>query len=118
MSRRTRPTLVLAPILAVIASIAVAAGGSPAQGQGGEGDGDGRPTCIEFRGEARYRGYGYHHIVIVENGCDRAARCDVATDVTPESQSVDVPAGQSSETITRTGSPSRAFEPRVSCTLR
>jgi len=97
-------------------------GGGSALGQNGpddgDGDGDGQPTCIEHRGEARYRGYGYQHIVIINNGCDQDARCEVATDVTPESANVHVPAGETKEIITRNGSPSRAFEPRVSCSLQ
>lgn len=105
--------------LAVFAMGAIAGGGS-ALGQNGpdDGDGDGQPTCIEHRGEARYRGFGYQHVVIIDNGCDQDARCEVATNVTPESQNVDVPAGETKEIITRNGSPARAFEPRVSCTLQ
>ncbi|RLB45852.1 MAG: hypothetical protein DRJ42_29015 [Deltaproteobacteria bacterium] len=136
MARRFRPSrlwpsspawlprpAVLALALGLALSIMGAiAGGGPALGQNGpddgDGDGDGQPTCIEHRGEARYRGYGYQHVVIIDNGCDQDARCEVATDVTPESQNVDVPAGETKEIITRNGSPSRAFEPRVSCSLQ
>jgi len=75
------------------------------------------PACIDYRGESRYQGAGYAHVVIVRNGCDRDARCEVWTDVTPEKQRLDVPSGQEREVVTRIGSPAYAFTPHASCEL-
>lgn len=80
-------------------------------------DGDRVPPCIDVSGEARYRGAGYHHVVIVENGCDQRARCEVWTDVTPEKQPVTVGAGERREVVTRIGSPAYRFTPHASCEL-
>jgi hypothetical protein len=75
------------------------------------------PACIGFWGEARFRGYGYYHIVHVANGCDRAAVCDVSTDVNPTPERVTVPAKQQVEVVTFQGSPAREFVPHVECKL-
>jgi hypothetical protein len=76
------------------------------------------PACIHFRQESRYVPYGYNHIVYIENGCSKPAACTVATDVVPDPQSVDVPAGKTAEVTTFMGSPQREFSARVKCVLR
>lgn len=76
------------------------------------------PACVHFRAESRYVPYGYNHIVYIENGCSKPAMCSVSTDVVPEPQNVDVPAGKAAEVTTFMGSPQRAFTPRVRCSLR
>lgn len=76
------------------------------------------PECIQYRGEARYGAYGYNHFVIIRNGCDRDARCDVSTDVSPDRHRVTVPAGETKEVTTFIGSPAREFTPQVACTLQ
>ena len=75
------------------------------------------PSCIQYAGEARYRGVGYQHVVHIVNGCERAAACDVSTDVNPEAQHVDVPARTHVEVVTFLGSPAREFTPVVDCKL-
>jgi hypothetical protein len=75
------------------------------------------PACIGFWGEARFRGYGYYHIVHVANDCARAAVCDVSTDVNPTPERVTVPAKQQVEVVTFQGSPAREFVPHVECKL-
>jgi hypothetical protein len=75
------------------------------------------PECISVRGEARYGAYGYDHVVVVASRCEEVATCRVATDVDPAEVVVRVPAGATRETVTRRGSPSRAFTPRVGCEL-
>lgn len=75
------------------------------------------PECISFRGEARYGAYGYDHVVVVASRCEEAATCRVATDVDPAEVVVRVAAGATEETVTRRGSPSRGFTPRVRCEL-
>jgi len=75
------------------------------------------PTCIDVWGEARYRNYGYDHIVHVNDRCSAAAICDVSTDVNPEVQRFTIAAGQEIEVVTYRGSPSREFRPHVECRL-
>jgi len=75
------------------------------------------PSCVSVRGEARWGAGAYNHVVIVQNTCDEAARCQVATNVNPSPTRVDVPAGETVETVTFLGSPAREFTPRVSCEL-
>ena len=78
------------------------------------------PTeCITVRGEARMQAYGYRHVVIVENGCQRRARCEVWTsaDPTPRHR-LDVPAGESRSVVTRVGSPAREVRAQSECALR
>jgi len=76
------------------------------------------PACVSVKTESRYVPYGYNHIVVVTNGCVKAATCSVATDVNPTAQSVDIASGKGAEVLTFSGSPSSTFTARVSCTLR
>lgn len=75
------------------------------------------PRCVEVEAIARWGASAYNHYVRVTNGCERPARCRVATDVNPEPQTVDVAPGRTVEVITFRGSPASAFSPRVSCVL-
>lgn len=75
------------------------------------------PQCVDVWGEARYRAYGYYHIVHVNNRCDATAVCDVATNVNPVPERVTLLAKQAVEVLTFQGSPSREFTPRVECRL-
>jgi hypothetical protein len=75
------------------------------------------PPCVTVEGVARWGADAYNHFVRVTNGCDRPARCQVATDVSPERHAVEVAPGQSVEVITFRGSPASAFTPRVTCEL-
>lgn len=76
------------------------------------------PSCVNVRSEARWGASAYNHVVIVQNTCDEDARCQVATNVTPTPTQVDVPAGETVETVTFLGSPAREFTPRVRCELQ
>lgn len=78
----------------------------------------GLPSCVTVKATARYRNYGYDHVVHVLNGCDRSASCEVSTDVNPTPQVVTVSPKEATEVITFVGSPSRVFTPRVTCELR
>lgn len=73
------------------------------------------PECMQVSHEARYRGYGYDHVVILENSCDRVQRCEVHTDVNPKVVEVVVPGKARKEVVTFRGSPSREFTPQASC---
>lgn len=75
------------------------------------------PPCVEVSSEARYRGYGYDHIVRIANGCERAATCDVSTDVNPTPERTTIPSKEQVEILTFRGSPAREFVPRVECKL-
>jgi hypothetical protein len=75
------------------------------------------PACIAVTTEARYVPYGYNHIVILKNGCSKAALCSVATDVNPQPSSAEVPPGGTVEVQTFNASPSQTFVARVSCAL-
>jgi len=76
------------------------------------------PACVRVRAEVRWSAGAYNHIVVVQNTCDEDARCQVSTDVNPRPTQVDVPAGETVETMTFMGSPAREFTPRVRCELR
>ena len=71
--------------------------------------------CVRSWGEARYGAYGYDHVVHVANDCDDDVICDVSTDVDPRPIRVQVATKKRRAVVTRKGSPSRKFTPRVSC---
>jgi len=75
------------------------------------------PTCVRSWPEARFRGFGYLHIVHLANDCRVDAQCDVSTNVNPKPVSVTVPERHQVEVVTYRGSPSRSFRPHVSCEL-
>jgi hypothetical protein len=75
------------------------------------------PACILVKTESRYVPYGYNHIVAITNGCSKAARCSVATDVNPARQSVDVPAMSAVEVTTFQGAAASSFVANVTCAL-
>ena len=75
------------------------------------------PKCVHVRGEARFSGFGYDHLVEVQNSCDKQANCRVATDVNPQAQSLQLNAGEKQSVVTFRGSPASAFRPDVSCKL-
>jgi len=76
------------------------------------------PACVQVSSDARWVPYGYNHVVVIKNGCSRAATCAVSTDVNPQPSSVDVAAGATSEVVTFSASPSQAFTAKVTCRLR
>ena len=69
------------------------------------------PRCVEVRKSAPYRGYGHHHIVTVRNTCEEDVRCRVSTDVTPETQSLNVAAGEDRLALFRLRSHRRLRDP-------
>jgi hypothetical protein len=73
------------------------------------------PDCVDVWGEARYRNYGYDHIVHLANRCSEAVECDVWTDVNPNRTRVAVSAGARAEVLTFRGSPSREFTANAEC---
>ena len=75
------------------------------------------PECMDLWGEARYRNYGYDHIVHVSNRCEATAMCDISTNVNPTVQRVTVLSKQQVDVLTFRGSPSRDFVPIAECWL-
>lgn len=72
--------------------------------------------CVKVRVEARFRGLGYNHVVILKNTCEAAQECSVSTDVDPdEKHRVTVPGGEVREVVTRIGSPASKFKANVDC---
>lgn len=73
--------------------------------------------CVQAWTEARYRNYGYDHIVHIYNGCAIFATCQVSTNVAPKPIVVRVKPASLIEVLTFRGSPSSEFVARVSCVL-
>lgn len=74
--------------------------------------------CVHWHHEARYSGFGYDHVVHIDNTCTTPAECDVQTNVNPKRIQVRVPAKSKAEVITFRGSPARVFRPQVQCRLK
>jgi hypothetical protein len=100
--RSSRVALVMALALAPVADGAV-----PAQ-----------TVCIESRGEARFRGLGYDHLVILTNRCDPTYTCAISTDVSPDIVVADAPGRAQVEVLTFRGSPASQFTHRADCRLK
>ena len=75
------------------------------------------PACLRVQTTSRWVPYGYNHIVILENGCSKAATCTVSTDVNPQPQTAEVPSQQTVEVLTFMASASSTFVAKVTCTL-
>jgi hypothetical protein len=73
------------------------------------------PECARVRTEARYVAYGYDHIVEIDNTCEKAVNCTIATDVNPASSNLAIPPGQKRSVTTFRGSPAREFKANVTC---
>jgi len=74
-------------------------------------------ACVEYETKVNYGALGYDHRVVLTSSCEDAATCTVTTDVNPDPQTVDVPAGQSVTVLTFRGSPASEFTATVRCTL-
>lgn len=74
-------------------------------------------ACVRAWPEARYRNYGYDHIVHLHNACSSAALCEVTTDVAPDPIQVHLAVDEKREVLTYRGSPSSQFTFQVSCEL-
>ena len=104
MPRACRIGVALA-LLAIVSLGAPGAHGTP------------NPQCLTWRTEARYRNYGYDHLVHIHNGCDRRAACAVTTSANPDEIRVSVGPGADVTLVTFVGSPSREFTATVQCSL-
>jgi len=62
--------------------------------------------CAAVTASARFKGYGYTHIVTLSNSCQRAVSCEVWTDVDPTPHvTLQAKPGQSADVVIRNGSP-------------
>lgn len=103
-------------VTGIVSAVAIAAAsvGSATEPDAGAA---GLPACISVATEARYVPYGYNHVVLLKNGCSKAATCSVATDVNPQATTVEVAPAASVEVLTFTASPAQTFHARVTCKL-
>ena len=104
-------------IALAVFGLIVAAASAPAESPPADGGAPAAKSCVKWTTEVRYRPYGYDHLVHLENGCDKPARCQVKTNVNPEPVEVRVAPKQSATVVTFQGSPAREFTAQVSCTL-
>ena len=75
------------------------------------------PACIQVWPEARYRNYGYDHIVHIGNACTVLAICAISSDVTPNPVRIEIKPGESLEVLIARGSTASQFTPRAECGL-
>jgi len=94
--------------LALVATVSLGAPGA---------HGTPTPECLTWRTEARYRNYGYDHLVHIHNGCDVRAACSITTSASPDVIRVSIGAGADVTVVTFVGSPSREFTADVQCVL-
>jgi hypothetical protein len=78
---------------------------------------DKTPSCIKWWGQTVQTAVGNNHVVYIENSCDRAASCNVSTDVAPDPIQASVQPKQRTELVTFRGSPAFTFKPKVECKL-
>ncbi|MDB4935323.1 MAG: hypothetical protein JWP87_2295 [Labilithrix sp.] len=115
-----RPAGILLSCLTAVA-IVIGASAQPndasAQEKRDAGASTALPACISVGTDARYVPYGYNHVVLLKNGCSKAATCTVSTDVNPQATTVEVAAAAAVEVLTFTASPAQTFSARVTCKL-
>jgi hypothetical protein len=72
--------------------------------------------CAVVSASVRAEAFGYKHVVSLRNGCDRPVECQVWTDVDPEPrQTMRAAPGETSEVVTRIGSPASAVSASKEC---
>jgi hypothetical protein len=72
--------------------------------------------CASVTASTRLQAYGYAHVVTLTNHCQVPVSCEVWTNVDPTPhQTLRAKAGESVETITRRGSPSRDVHAGKEC---
>ena len=77
---------------------------------------DGVADCASVTASARLYYAGYNHVVTLTNRCQRVVSCEVWTNVDPTPHfTLRAKPGESVETITRVGSPSREVQAGKLC---
>ena len=117
--RLSRPASVLLLGGSLVALPALVPGGlvpgSGAVSSAGADDID-APACVAVHGEARYRAYGYDHVVVVRNDCAEPVSCEITTDVDPQPvHAVTVAPESAVDVLTRRGSPAQDFVAQAIC---
>ena len=75
-------------------------------------------ACASVTASTRLEAYGYTHVVTLANHCAAPVSCEVWTNVDPSPRlTLHAKAGESVETVTRRGSPSRDVQAGQSCVL-
>ena len=84
--------------------------GSVASADGGAAE------CAAVTASTRLEAYGYTHVVTLANHCQAPVSCEVWTNVDPSPHvSLRAGPGESVDTVTRRGSPSRAVQAGKQC---
>lgn len=73
------------------------------------------PACVRWWQQTVAAGYGYNHVVGIENTCDKPVACTVSTDVAPDPIHATVQPKEKTELTTFRGSPSYTFKAKVEC---
>ena len=72
--------------------------------------------CASVSASARFKSYGYTHVITLTNSCQRAVSCEVWTDVDPSPHyTLQAKPGKSAEVITRNGSPASEVRAEKVC---
>jgi hypothetical protein len=80
--------------------------------------GEGAADCASVTASTRLEAYGYSHVVTLSNHCAAAVSCEVWTNVDPTPHvTLRAKAGETVETVTRRGSPSRDVQAGKECRL-
>jgi hypothetical protein len=103
----------------LIAAAALALGLSSLAGVAGAGEASplaDQIECATVTASVRMQAVGYNHIVTLSNHCQRAVSCEVWTNVDPTPHiTLRAKPGESAQTITRIGSPSRDVHADKTC---
>ncbi len=78
---------------------------------------DKMPACVHWWQQVVAAGFGYNHVVGIDNGCDKPVACVITTDVAPDPLKATVPGKQKVELVTFRGSPASTFKAKVECSL-
>jgi hypothetical protein len=79
---------------------------------------DKTPACVRWWQQTVAVGYGYNHVVGIENTCDKPVACAVSTDVAPDPIKATVAPKEKTELVTYRGSPASTFKAKVECTTQ
>lgn len=108
MHRQLIAGLLLALGSALFAPAATANGAEPFADNVGE--------CASVTASVRMQAVGYNHVVTLSNHCQRTVSCEVWTNVDPTPhQTLKAKPGETVQTVTRIGSPSRDVQAGKLC---
>lgn len=84
----------------------------------GSAAGQGAADCASVTASTRLEAYGYSHVVTLSNHCAAPVSCEVWTNVDPSPHvTLRANVGETVETVTRRGSPSRDVQAGKLCRL-